>query len=53
MQRIFSAARSELEHAADATESREILRGLGETALAEHAEWAVMHRERPLEHGKF
>ena len=52
MQRIFSAARSELEHAADATESREILRGLGETALAEHAEWAVMHRERPLEHGK-
>ncbi|MEO5811373.1 MAG: hypothetical protein ABIU96_00880 [Rhodanobacter sp.] len=53
MQRIFTAARSALEDAADATEQRHILRSLGETALAEHAEWAVMHRQRPLEHGKF
>lgn len=53
MQRIFTAARSALENAVDAAEQREILRALGETALAEHAEWAVMHRQRPLEHGKF
>lgn len=53
MQRIFAAARSALENAVDAVEQREILRCLGETALAEHAEWAVMHRQRPLEHGKF
>jgi hypothetical protein len=33
-------------------EQREILRALGEAALAEHVEWAVMHRQRPLEAGK-
>ncbi len=53
MQRTFTAARTALEHAEDATEQREILCALGEAALAEHAEWAVMHRQRPLEHGKF
>jgi hypothetical protein len=53
MQRIFAAARDALEQATDVAEQREILRSLGETALAEHAEWAVMHRQRPLEHGKF
>jgi hypothetical protein len=53
MQRIFAAARDALKQAADVAEQREILRSLGETALAEHAEWAVMHRQRPLEHGKF
>jgi hypothetical protein len=40
----------------DATQSiqakREILRALGEAALAEHAEWALMHRDRPIEHGR-
>lgn len=50
MCRIFSGARSALDRAHGAAEQREILRALGETALAEHAEWTLMHRERPLEH---
>ena len=29
---------------------RRVLQTLGEAALAEHAEWTLMHRERPLEH---
>jgi hypothetical protein len=33
-------------------ERRQILRTLGEAALAEHAEWTLMHRERPLEHSR-
>jgi len=52
MQRIFDEARMALARTRDATEQREILRALGEAALAEHAEWALMHRQRPLEHGK-
>ena len=52
MQRIFAAARAELDRTGDAGEQRDILRALGEAALAEHAEWAVMHRQRPLEPGR-
>ncbi|MGH8213817.1 MAG: hypothetical protein ACREPP_11380, partial [Rhodanobacteraceae bacterium] len=52
MQRIFTDARTELDRAKEATEQRDILRALGEAALAEHAEWAVMHRQRPLEPGR-
>jgi len=52
MQRIFADARTELDRAKDAEEQRDILRSLGEAALAEHAEWAVMHRQRPLEPGR-
>ncbi|MGA9421719.1 MAG: hypothetical protein WBW61_05100 [Rhodanobacteraceae bacterium] len=52
MRNIFAGARSVLDSETDAGEQREILRALGEAALAEHAEWALMHRERPLEHGK-
>ena len=52
MQRIFAEARAALDNAIDAARQRDILRSLGETALAEHAEWALMHRQRPLEHGK-
>ena len=52
MQRIFGEARKALARTSDATEQREILHALGEAALAEHAEWALMHRQRPLEHGK-
>ena len=52
MQRIFTDARAELDRAGNATEQRDILRALGEAALAEHAEWAVMHRQRPLEPGR-
>jgi hypothetical protein len=52
MERVFGNARSALDKAGDADEQREILRALGEAALAEHVEWAVMHRQRPLEAGK-
>lgn len=52
MQRIFDEARKALAATSEATEQREILHALGEAALAEHAEWALMHRQRPLEHGK-
>ncbi len=52
MQRLFGEARTALDHAEGAAEKREILRLLGEAALAEHVEWALMHRQRPLEHSK-
>lgn len=52
MRRLFVDARAALGQARDDTEQREILRALGEAALAEHAEWAMMHRQRPLEHGR-
>jgi len=52
MHHIFASARAALDEAADAAEQREILRLLGEAALAEHVEWALMHRARPLEHSK-
>jgi hypothetical protein len=52
MQRVFGNARKELDAAVDTHQQREILRALGEVSLAEHVEWAVMHRQRPLEAGK-
>ncbi|MBS0556319.1 MAG: hypothetical protein JSR27_02765 [Proteobacteria bacterium] len=52
MRRLFADARAALQEARDDAERRDILRALGETALAEHAEWAMMHRQRPLEHGR-
>ncbi|GAA4861748.1 hypothetical protein [Luteimonas vadosa] len=50
MERIYGGARRRLDTATTVEEKREILRVLGEAALAEHAEWTLMHRERPLEH---
>jgi hypothetical protein len=52
MVRIFSNARRQLDRAPDDARRREILKALGNAALDEHAEWILMHRERPLEHGK-
>ncbi|HVX04235.1 MAG TPA: hypothetical protein VHA71_03850, partial [Rhodanobacteraceae bacterium] len=52
MERVFGNARTALDNASDVDEQREILRALGEASLAEHVEWAVMHRQRPLEAGK-
>jgi hypothetical protein len=52
MYRIYSNARNALDAAVSTQERREILRALGEAALAEHAEWALMHRDRPIEHGR-
>jgi hypothetical protein len=51
MQRIFGAARR-LNNSKGAGEQQQILRTLGEAALTEHAEWTLMHRERPLEHSR-
>ena len=52
MARIFAGARAALDRTGDPAMQREILHELGETALAEHAEWTLMHRERPLEHAR-
>lgn len=52
MEQLFGNARTSLDNADDARSKCEILRELGDAALAEHAEWALMHRERPLEHGR-
>ena len=48
MQRIFASAQRLLAGAHDIAEKRRILVALGEAALTEHAEWSLMHRERPL-----
>ncbi|MCK9539425.1 hypothetical protein [Dokdonella sp.] len=52
MRHLFSRARDALDRTTDATEQRAILRALGEAALTEHAEWTLMHRERPLDHAR-
>lgn len=52
MHRIFRNAKRRLDQASSEDARRDILRSLGEAALGEHAEWILMHRERPLEHGK-
>ena len=50
---IFANARTKLDAAREAMGKREVLRELGEAALAEHSEWTLMHRERPLENTRF
>lgn len=50
---IFSDARRKLDGEPTTTGKREILRALGEAALAEHSEWALMHRQRPLDNARF
>jgi len=52
MHRIFSNARQRLDETTNDDQKRAILRALGEAALDEHAEWILMHRERPLEQTK-
>jgi hypothetical protein len=52
MARIFGAAQRRLSLCRSDEERRQVLRTLGEAALAEHAEWTLMHRERPLEHSR-
>jgi len=49
MQRIFGAAQRRLSTTGNVEDKRRILRALGEAALTEHAEWTLMHRERPLQ----
>lgn len=49
MLRIFRNARQRLENAEDSREQRQILQALGGSALDEHAEWILMHRDRSID----
>lgn len=49
---IFLDARRKIDAERDDAGKREILRALGEAALAEHSEWALMHRQRPLDNAR-
>jgi multisubunit Na+/H+ antiporter MnhB subunit len=49
MLRIFNNARRRLEIASSNRERRLILRALGGSALDEHAQWILMHRERSID----
>lgn len=51
MQKIFANARQLVEERRDTQFRRRVLKALGEAALGEGAEWILMHRERPIEHG--
>lgn len=50
MSRLFDSCSARLQHARTDAESRQILLALGRACLEEHAEWILLHRERPLEH---
>jgi hypothetical protein len=52
MARIFGRARRRMKAAESDAVRRLILKALGDAALEEHAQWLLMHRERPLEHGR-
>jgi hypothetical protein len=52
MRRVFTKAGRLTDGAVDADFQRQVLRALGQAALDEGAEWLLMHRERPLEHGR-
>ena len=52
MGRVFTKARSLLDAEGDPAFQRRVLKTLGQAALEEGAEWLLMHRERPPEHGR-
>ncbi len=49
MQRLFAGCRERLGLASTEAETRVLLLALGRACLEEHAEWILLHRERPLE----
>jgi hypothetical protein len=51
MSRVFRKAHVLLDENEDLAFRRKVLMALGQAALDEGAEWLLMHRERPLEHG--
>jgi hypothetical protein len=51
MGKVFANAQRLLEGSQDPQFRRRVLMAVGNAALEEHAEWILMHRERPLEHG--
>ena len=52
MGRVFTKARSLLDEEHDPVFQQRVLKTLGQAALEEGAEWLLMHRERPPEHGR-
>jgi hypothetical protein len=52
MRGVFADAREKIDHEPTDEGKRKILRSLGEIALAEHSEWALMHRQRPLDNAR-
>jgi hypothetical protein len=53
MLRIFENARRRLDRAEDDRERRQILTALGGSALDEHAQWLLTHRDRTPSEGEF
>ena len=49
MAKVFANARRRLDEASGDAEQREVLQGLGDAALSEHAEWILIQRERQPE----
>jgi hypothetical protein len=49
---IYENAERRLTHAKDKAEKHQILRALGQSALTEHSNWILMHRERSPDKGE-
>lgn len=49
MLRLFRSAQNRLTDTDDPQEQRQILRALGDSALDEHADWLLMHRDRVID----
>lgn len=49
MAHLFGSCRARLSRATSTAEIRHLLLALGKACLEEHAEWILLHRERPLE----
>ncbi|MEO6227613.1 MAG: hypothetical protein ABIO61_07125 [Thermomonas sp.] len=52
MSRLFESCGARLQRVQADAETRQILLALGRACLEEHAEWILLHRERPLEHAQ-
>lgn len=52
MSRLFESCRARLQRVHADAETRQILLALGRACLEEHAEWILLHRERPLDHAQ-
>ena len=49
MSRLFESCRERLQRSRSDSEARQLLLALGRACLEEHAEWILLHRERPLD----
>jgi hypothetical protein len=49
MLRLFQNARRRLDDADDPQQQHQILQALGRSALEEHADWILMHRDRAID----